>query len=221
VAALIVVLAYYSIVMMPLLIFFIWACLSLTSCGWRMLPQLGKNIPKAGAPFWAGDKRVDEKLLKSFDEEEVVVVPKSTPDLPANRVVDNILRALQENDYPDANSGLRTFWAWTHELYRGRPVNGHGNFDTFAGRAGNSELGQLIGSSRWTLEPLNLVADGDRYATQVARVYAAGDSDGTYARRYLFQLRREQRPPYNGAWSVWGVIVSDVGGQINDVTGGF
>mmetsp|Transcript_22425 Transcript_22425/g.55772 ORF Transcript_22425/g.55772 Transcript_22425/m.55772 type:complete len:224 (+) Transcript_22425:100-771(+) len=145
----------------------------------------------------------------------------STPSLPAEAVVDNLLRALQKNDSPEVDAGLRAFWAWTHELYRGRPVNGHGDFQIFAARAVRSELAPLLGSTRWVLEPINPVGDGSKYATHVARVWPAGDEGGKSVRRYLFQLRREQRPPYNGAWSVWGVIVSDSVGSIQDLSGGF
>lgn len=100
-------------------------------------------------------------------------------------------------------------------------MNGHGDFVLFASRALRSELGPLVNNACWVLEPINEVGDGSRYATQVAQVCPAGDVDGKWARRYLFQLRREQRPPYNGAWSVWGVIVSEPDGSIQDLSGGF
>jgi hypothetical protein len=49
-----------------------------------------------------------------------------------------------------------------------------------------------------------------------------GDADGNNARRYLFQLRRELRPPYDGSWSIWGIICSDAGGALDaPLSGGF
>jgi len=132
--------------------------------------------------------------------------------IPAEGLVQHLLEALQEGE-------LLTFWEYTHELYRGRPVNGHGNFTTFASRARQSEIGALLGCSLYSLEPVNAVGDGSKYMTQVARVWPASES--TKFRRYLFQLRREMRPPYNGGWSVWGVIVSDGEGAIQDLSGGF
>lgn len=145
------------------------------------------------------------------------IVRSWSADVPTSRVVPNILDALQADDA----ESMRTFWDWTHELYRGRPVNGHGDFDVFASRAVNSEIGALLGCEGYTLEPLNLVGDGEKYATQVAHVCPKGDLDGQNARRFLFQLRRELRPPYLGSWSVWGVIVSDARGDIQDLSGGF
>jgi len=141
--------------------------------------------------------------------------------LPASEVVPNLMRAFEANDEPPLGAGLRTFWDWTHELYRGRPVNGHGDFSLFASRARHSELALLMGASSWAMEPCFLVGDGAKYATHVASVFPAGDLDGRRARRYLFQLRREERPPYNGAWSVWGIIVSDACGDLQDLSGGF
>ena len=138
--------------------------------------------------------------------------------VPAHEVVQNVLSALQHNDHPTANAGMRTFWDWTHELYRGRPVNGHGNFSIFEERAARSELGAIIGCHSFKLEPHNPVGDGSKYGTQVAVVRPREGDDG---RRYLFQLRRELRPPYSGSWSIWGVIVSDQAGSIQDLSGGF
>ena len=151
------------------------------------------------------------------------LVPPVCCQVPCEEVVGNVLQALQRNDFPEVNSGLLAFWSWTHELYRGRPVNGHGNFSIFAERAHNSELGPLMNCESWTLEPLNVVGTGEKYATQVARVRPRDDAKGTQGRRFLFQLRRELRPPYNGAWSVWGVIISESDGsiQIQDLSGGF
>eukprot|EP00967_Tisochrysis_lutea_P102737 scaffold154784_cov32-Tisochrysis_lutea.AAC.2 len=143
------------------------------------------------------------------------------PDLPVEKVVPNLLRALQSNDEPTLNAGLRTFWDWTHELYRGRPVNGHGDFSLFAKRAARSELAALLQSSGWQAEPYSPVGDGSKYGTHVVTIFPCGDLDGQGARRYLFQLRREMRPPYNGAWAVWGVIVSDANGELQDLSGGF
>ena len=147
-------------------------------------------------------------------------VPPACSQVPCEEVVGNVLQALQRNDFPEVNSGLLAFWSWTHELYRGRPVNGHGNFSIFAERAHNSELGPLMNCEGWTLEPLNVVGAGEKYATQVARVRPRGDAKGI-GRRFLFQLRRELRPPYNGAWSMWGVIISESDGSIQDLSGGF
>ena len=79
------------------------------------------------------------------------------------------------------------------------------------------------------MAPLALVGDGTKLATQVALVRQRGGgaadgeaaAAGRYARRYLFQLKREERPPYYGAWSVWGLIVSSAEGDIQDLSGGF
>ena len=96
-----------------------------------------------------------------------------------------------------------------------------GNFSIYLSRAKVSEIGALINSAGYQLEPYNAVGDGEKYGTQVAVVCPQGDLDGRNARRILFQLRRELRPPYNGAWSVWGIITSDATGAINDLSGGF
>jgi hypothetical protein len=89
--------------------------------------------------------------------------------VPASGVVENVLAALQTNDEPFADAGIKTLWDWTHELYRGRPVNGHGDFEIYRDRARRSEIAPLLHSEDWALEPLSLVGDGSKYATHVAR----------------------------------------------------
>jgi hypothetical protein len=164
-----------------------------------------------------------------LERDALGVCRELSAELPAAEIVPNLLAALDANDEPTPDAGLATFWAWTHELYRGRPVNGHGNFDEWKRRASQSEVAGLIGAANWEVAPLALVGDGTKLATQVALVRQRGGgaadgeaaAAGRYARRYLFQLKREERPPYHGAWSVWGLIVSSAEGDIQDLSGGF
>lgn len=136
--------------------------------------------------------------------------------VPGERVVDNVLRSMQKNDFPDTDSGVRCLWDWTHDLYRGDPVNGHGNFTRFLQRSRVSEIGMLMDCEGWTLEAFSPIGDGSRYASQVAVVSPRGDLDARNSRRFLFQLRRELRPPYDGAWSIWAIVVSAADGSLRD-----
>jgi hypothetical protein len=164
-----------------------------------------------------------------LERDALGVCRELSAELPAAEIVPNLLAALDANDEPTPDAGLATFWAWTHELYRGRPVNGHGDYDEWKRRASQSEVAGLIGAANWDVAPLALVGDGTKLATQVALVRQRGGgaadgeaaAAGRYARRYLFQLKREERPPYYGAWSVWGLIVSSAEGDIQDLSGGF
>lgn len=139
--------------------------------------------------------------------------------VPADGVVNHVLRAMQLNDFPEADSGVRCLWDWSHDLYRGSPVNGHGNFTRFVQRARGSEIGMLVGCEGWTLEQLNAIGDGSKFASHVAVVSPRGDLDARNSRRFLFQLRREMRPPYDGAWSIWALVVSGADGALSDPGG--
>ena len=63
-----------------------------------------------------------------LERDALGVCRELSAELPAAEIVPNLLAALDANDEPTPDAGLATFWAWTHELYRGRPVNGHGDF---------------------------------------------------------------------------------------------
>lgn len=147
------------------------------------------------------------------------VVRSVHPGVPVDEVVENVLRALKLNNFPETDSGVRCFWDWTHDLYRGAPVNGHGNFEKYRARVRKSDIGRLIDNEGWTLEPLSAVGDGSKYASQVAVVSPRGDLDACDTRRFLFQLRREMRPPFNGGWSVWAIVVSLADGNLRSMGG--
>ena len=82
---------------------------------------------------------------------------------------------------------------------------------------------RMVADSDWPLDSLAREAGAEMAyrvsvnGTHVAVVFPSGDSDGANARRFCFQLRKEMRPPYSGSWSVWGVIVSERGGEIQDM----
>lgn len=193
----------------------------LCASGGAPSPPPNRQPGSSATPLSDTLREIGRQMDREIALSEAPVSRSWDPSLPPYLVVPNLLRALQANDAPTPGAGLRTFYDWTHELYRGRPVNGHGDFDIFAARATRSELGALIGAKSWATEPYSQVGDGQKYGTHVVTVFPRGNAAGAPGRRYLFQLRRELRPPYNGAWAVWGVIVSDAGGNIQDLTGGF
>ena len=126
-----------------------------------------------------------------LERDALGVCRELSAELPAAEIVPNLLAALDANDEPTPDAGLATFWAWTHELYRGRPVNGHGDYDEWKRRASQSEVAGLIGAANWDVAPLALVGDGTKLATQVALVRQRrrrrrrAAAAGRYARRYL------------------------------------
>lgn len=133
-----------------------------------------------------------------------------TPEVPVDKVVDNLLAALQSNDFPEANAGVKAFWDWTSPMYRASPLNGRGNFDVFLERSKDSYLAQLIGAKTWILEP---ISGSDNYASQIACVVPANATDKSVLRRFAFQLEKEKRAYYKGAWSVISMFVSDSEGR--------
>ncbi|CAM9301686.1 unnamed protein product [Ectocarpus sp. 8 AP-2014] len=128
-----------------------------------------------------------------------------SPALPPTQVIGLLMAALQRNDDPAENDGLRTVFEFSSGMCR-RAVGG--TAESFIKEARYSVFGATVGCQSFTLEPMSMVAD--RLATQVVSVVA---SDGRQ-RRFLWTLERQRRPPDAGKWLIYGVVSSDVDGKL-------
>ena len=140
--------------------------------------------------------------------------------LPPEEVVPLLMRALQLNGYPTADSGLHSVWAFATGTTRFIFGNNRSEFvesaHQTAGSLPTSFYGVALHGQSWELEGgLNRVCGDDGWiATQLMRTVS---SDGR-RRRWQFELRKQRRPPDLGAWFVESIGSSNKDG-VFDVDG--
>ncbi len=134
-------------------------------------------------------------------------------------VVAACMLALQHNDEPLRDAGLRTCWALSSDMCRSAVG---GSLDAFLEYARNPTFGALVGCASWSVASCKRVAGSatrGAMATQVVRVQPAsrgasarhvdddGDEPGPSAaappREFLWTLQQERRPPRAGEWLVY------------------
>ncbi|CAM9473556.1 unnamed protein product, partial [Ectocarpus sp. 12 AP-2014] len=91
-----------------------------------------------------------------------------SPVLPPTQVIGLLMAALQRNDDPAENDGLRTVFEFSSGMCR-RAVGG--TAESFIKEARYSVFGATVGCQSFALEPMSMV--GDRLATQV-RIICSG-----------------------------------------------
>ncbi len=121
--------------------------------------------------------------------------PKPSPDLAVQEVVRIQVEALQNNDTPQPDSGIRTAFIFAS------PENKRatGPIERFIPLVKNPQYRDLLNTRRITInEP---VIEGDQAAVEVALI----TENGTTA-RYLFLLSRQQDFPFEDCWMTDGVV---------------
>ena len=139
-------------------------------------------------------------------KDEWDVARKPCAELGPEEVVPMLMRALRLNDYPYINAGLQTVYDWSSDMCRlacGR------NVDAFIQMSKASVFGMCIGITECSLRDPGLVGN-DMFSVTVE----VPSPDSRPNRFFLWQLRKERRPPAAGAWLVHAVIASDYDGEI-------
>ena len=169
-------------------------------------------------------------LLSSvfFEEEEISEISHGdlhwsgasgpSPDIPPDKIPSLLMHALNYNDVPSKDAGLRTVWEFagdtTRHIFKHNLTefieSAHETADTMV----TSFYGAAMKGKDWVMDtPLNRVGGEDGWiATQVMSTTC---SDGRI-RRWQFELRKNRRPPNLNAWLVESIGSSDRNGHFEE-----
>ena len=150
-------------------------------------------------------RRWSVKPTASADEWGIVRQP--TADVAPAELVPMLMKAMHLNDFPDQDSGLTTVYDWSSDMCR--RACGRSSAE-FVEMSYNSVFGMCVGGNGdYELTEPQMVGD-NMFSVKVEMP----SPDSRPSRLFLWQLRKEMRPPASGAWLIHGVIASDVEGGI-------
>jgi len=136
-------------------------------------------------------------------------------DLEPSEIPALLFTALQNNDFPTVDAGLKSMWEFGGDETRHIFENNRTDFIESAHKTANefptSFYGNAFYGKDWEMETeLNRVGgDGGWIATQVMKTVS---SDGRL-RRWQWELRKRRRPPCIDCWFVESIGSSDRKGQ--------
>ena len=167
----------------------------------------GTTTPPARTTRTATVTAAGAEEAAAADEWGITRTP--TPDLPPEDVVPMLMKAMHLNSFPDDDSGLATVYDWSSDMCRracGRSA------EEFIKMSKNSVFGMCVGGGGdWKLMDPRMVGN-NMYSVKVE----VPSPDKRPSRFFLWQLRKEMRPPACGAWLIHGVIASDFEGLIQE-----
>lgn len=133
-----------------------------------------------------------------------VVPEERTGDTQADAVAvaESLVRALQNNDDPEPDSGIASLRAFLHFASFLDTVR----FDDFVGRIRRGSAGGLIGHASHTLH-VERYGRGDCYHWATIRVEATHHDGRTHAARFLLEYYH----PAGGRWHIRDILPADSG----------
>ena len=134
------------------------------------------------------------------------------PQLPPAEVPKLLMKALELNNFPDEDAGLRAMWAFAGDSTRFIFKNNETEFVESAHETAatypTSFYGMAMRGQGWELEgALNMVG-GEAQCWIATQLMKTTSSDGRL-RRWQWELRKHRRPPLLGAWYVESIGSSD------------
>ncbi|KAL9191503.1 hypothetical protein ACHAXT_001209 [Thalassiosira profunda] len=167
-----------------------------------------------------GKKREEQAIADRDSGDGITIIEHTdvtgpTASLAPDEVVPILMNALQNNDVPTKDAGLRLVWAFATETTQYVFDNNRTEFfeschDT-ADEFPTSFYGAALHGQSWDLETqINRVGGESGWiATQVMKTIS---SDGRL-RRWQWELRKNRRPPQLGCWKVESIGSSDRNGD--------
>lgn len=137
------------------------------------------------------------------------------PDLAPEEIPSLLMTALENNDFPNVDDGLKSVWAFSGDTTKFIFQNNRTDFIRTAHETAQefvtSFYGAALNGKSWDMETeLNRVGGEEGWlATQVMTTICA---DGR-KRRWQWELRKNRRPPNLGCWFVESIGSSDRKGQ--------
>jgi hypothetical protein len=127
--------------------------------------------------------------------EPYIALPQPNPEWSPQHVLTILLEALQHNDHPVADSGIRVAFSFAAPANRALT----GPIERFVAMVKNSLYAPLIDHRQAECGPLEI--DGNQTQVRVALIDAVGASI-----EYLFVLSRQPSGLYAGCWMTDGVM---------------
>ena len=199
--------------------------------GWTHPPPARSVMFSSSQKGGGGGKDGDEEQASSHATITIVEsdfagagVPR--PDLAPGEIPSLLMQALECNDFPAVDDGLRSVWAFSGDATRFVFGDNETEFVASAHQTAEefptSFYGSAMNGQSWQVEtPINLVGgggdgDGEKKKNQTAwiatQVIRTVSSDGRL-RRWQWELRKHRRPPNLGCWYVESIGSSDRKGQ--------
>jgi hypothetical protein len=122
-------------------------------------------------------------------------LPQPSPELGPDDVVRTVLDALQHNDEPGPDCGIRTTFNFASPANRSTT----GPLSRFAGMIKNSDYRIMVSFREAQTEPVSIVGN---HARQIVRITGADGSVQTFA----FELSRQTQTPYQNCWMTDSVL---------------
>jgi hypothetical protein len=122
-------------------------------------------------------------------------LPEPNPDLGPGEVVQIVLDALQHNDEPGPDCGIRTTFNFASPANRAST----GPLTRFAAMIKNSEYRIMIDFRKADTEPITVVGN---HARQIVKITGADGSVETFA----VELSRQTQTPYPECWMTDSVL---------------
>jgi len=122
-------------------------------------------------------------------------LPEPSPDLSPEDVVRTVLHALQHNDTPGPDAGIRTTFNFASPGNRAST----GPVARFAEMVKGSIYGILIDFREAQIDPPEIVGERARIRLRVT------GGDGRTA-TFIWELSRQSSPPYGGCWMTDSVL---------------
>jgi hypothetical protein len=122
-------------------------------------------------------------------------LPQPHPDLGPDDVIRIVLDALQHNDQPGPDCGIRTTFNFASPANRAST----GPLSRFAEMVKTPVYGLMIDFREATQEPIAVSGD---HARQIVHITG---SDGTAA-AFVFEQSRQSKPPFHDCWMTDSVL---------------
>lgn len=128
-------------------------------------------------------------------------IPFPHRDYTAPDVVQMCMETMTRNDEPYNNAGLEVCWNFSSD--RCRAARG-GSLEMFIEYAHNPIFASMVNALEWQVVSTGPLIQGTttRGAMQTVLVNVQPQKGGE-ARRFLWTLQQERRPPRQGCWLVW------------------
>ncbi len=133
----------------------------------------------------------------NFDNDDRL--PQPIPELPPHMVVKIQLEALQKNDDPEPDYGIRVAFQFASPANRAIV----GSLDRFIQLVKNPLYAPMLNWVGVEYGPINIV---DTEAQQLVTIMSANGE----TIHYVFTLSRQKLPPHMGCWMTDGVLRIDV-----------
>ncbi|GMH36565.1 hypothetical protein BSKO_04433 [Bryopsis sp. KO-2023] len=180
-------------------------------------------VCRATQPEASGEE-LSSQFSQFLNEQGVTSSTRRGPShlLPPTTVVSTLMDALQRNDYPEADSGVKVAFSFSkprecEEMLPGQTICSHTrswmakeeyvDFDTFSRIVHEHPYGDILNFDSW--EPISeIVFPSTRFPVAVQAVQVS-HNETPQKNRFTFCMERIEKGPYKGCWLTVGVRIGD------------